>query len=251
MMKLYRTKILESDGLGAKILSPLYTNPWIDMMKSYMTKILESDVLGAKILYATRAHNTVATYGNTIRGYFDFCDEHWLTPLDATLAHMARCVAWPGQLGTIKASSLQPYMFAVNGFFKDHGLEGSALGDLVAKVRKGLTASEVAIHDTPVRVPMPYSIIVQALRTAQALRLLLSESTTRAALTTSPSRDHLRLLRACTSVAVMHLFFNGGGSGIDCITEDLVASNTDGIRLHHLTLKGERGVSSKRKLLCH
>jgi hypothetical protein len=36
---------------------------------------------------------------------------------------MARYVAWLGQLGTIKATSLQPYLSAVNGFLKDHGLK--------------------------------------------------------------------------------------------------------------------------------
>jgi hypothetical protein len=40
-------------------------------------------------------------------------------------------------------------MSAVDGFFKDHGLEAVALGDLVAKVKKGLAASHVAIEDTP------------------------------------------------------------------------------------------------------
>jgi hypothetical protein len=77
---------------------------------------------------------------------------------------MARYVAWLGQLGTIKASSLQPYLSAINGFFKDHGLEAVALGDLVAKVRKGLTASHVAIDDTPIRVHLPTSVAVQTLR---------------------------------------------------------------------------------------
>jgi hypothetical protein len=65
---------------------------------------------------------------------------------------MARYVAWLGQLGTIKASSLQPYPSACNGFFKDHGLEAVVLGDLVAKVRNGLVASHVAIDDAPVQV---------------------------------------------------------------------------------------------------
>jgi uncharacterized protein (DUF1330 family) len=54
---------------------------------------------------------------------------------------MAYYVVWLGQLGTITASSLQPYQSAVNGFFKHHGLEALVLGDLVAKVRKGLAAS--------------------------------------------------------------------------------------------------------------
>jgi hypothetical protein len=49
---------------------------------------------------------------------------------------MAWYVEWLGQLGTIKASSLQPYTSVVNGFFKDHGIEAVALGDLVRKVRK-------------------------------------------------------------------------------------------------------------------
>jgi hypothetical protein len=62
-------------------------------------------------------------------------------------------------------------MLTVNGFFKDHGLEAVALGNLVAKVRKGLAASQVAIDDTPVRVHLHASIVVKALRMAQALRL--------------------------------------------------------------------------------
>jgi site-specific recombinase XerD len=109
-------------------------------MKPYMTKILGSDALGATtltFLAAAWAPSTVATYGSTIRRYFDFCTEQQLAPLAATPVHMARYVAWLGQLGTIKASSLQHYLSTVNRFFKDHGLEAIALGDLVAKVRKG------------------------------------------------------------------------------------------------------------------
>jgi hypothetical protein len=84
---------------------------------------------------------------------------------------MAIYVAWLGMLGTIKASNLQPYMSTINSFFKDHGLEAIALGDLIAKVRKRLAASQFAINDTPVRVHLATSIVVQAIRTAQYLRL--------------------------------------------------------------------------------
>jgi hypothetical protein len=86
---------------------------------------------------------------------------------------------------------------------------------------------------------------------AQALRLILVESTTRAAMTASQARDQVRLLRTCTSTVILCLFFNNGGSGIDCLTEDLVAVKNDGIRLYHRTRKGQRAVSTKRKLLCH
>jgi flagellar biosynthesis/type III secretory pathway ATPase len=91
---------------------------------------------------------------------------------------MARYVTWLGQLGTIKAKGLQPYyLSAVNGFFKDHGLQVVALGDLVAKVRKGLAASHVAVYETPVRVHLPASVVPQALRIAQALRIHRTEAT--------------------------------------------------------------------------
>jgi hypothetical protein len=86
---------------------------------------------------------------------------------------------------------------------------------------------------------------------AQALCLQLTDSTTRAELQTSPSPDQIRLLRACAIVVILCLFFNRGGFGIDCLTEDLVASEEDGTRLYHRTRKGQHGVSAERKLLCH
>jgi hypothetical protein len=113
-------------------------------MKPYINKIIDSDVLGAKTLVLVSAAwplCTITTHGSTIRSYFDYCDAHMLVPLDPTPAHMAIYVAWLVQLGTIKASSLQPYILAVNDFFKDHGLKVVALGDPVVKVRKGLAAS--------------------------------------------------------------------------------------------------------------
>jgi hypothetical protein len=108
---------------------------------------------------------------------------------------MACYVVWLGQLGTIKACSMQPYLLAGNIFLKDHGLEAIAIGGLVAKVRKGLAASQVAIEDIPIHVHMPAPIVIQTLRMAQALRYQLTDSTTRAELQASPTRDQIRLLR--------------------------------------------------------
>jgi hypothetical protein len=44
---------------------------------------------------------------------------------------MAKFVTWLDNLGTINASSLQPYLSAVNNFYKDHVREPVALGNLV------------------------------------------------------------------------------------------------------------------------
>jgi hypothetical protein len=86
---------------------------------------------------------------------------------------------------------------------------------------------------------------------AQALRLQLTEATTRETLQANLARDQVRLLRSCIAMALLYLFFNRMGADIDCLTENLIASEENGLRLYHRTRKGQRGVSVERKLLCH
>jgi hypothetical protein len=123
-----------------------------------------------------------------------------------------------------KGLELTTTLICSQRFYKDQGLEAIALGDLVAKVRKELNASHDPIDDTPLRLRLPASIIVQALRMAQALRIQRAESTMHVAVITSSTRDQVLLMRACVSILVLYLFLSKGGSGIDCLTEDLVAS---------------------------
>eukprot|EP00873_Tetraselmis_striata_P024519 jgi/Tetstr1/444783/TSEL_032631.t1 len=74
-----------------------------------------------------------------------------------------------------RASSLQPYLSAVNNFVKDYrGREPMALGDMVSKVRKGLAASQVTLNPELMRAPLPARVVLKALMTlAKALRLEL------------------------------------------------------------------------------
>jgi hypothetical protein len=141
---------------------------------------------------------------------------------------MARYITWLGQLGTIKASSSQPYMSSVNGIFKDHGVEAIALGDLITKVRKGLAASHVAINETRIHVHLPTSVAFKDLRMAQVLLLKLTSATTSATLHTIPTREHVQLLRACTTIVIIYLLFCRGEACLDCLTENFVVSKEDG-----------------------
>jgi hypothetical protein len=100
-----------------------------------MSRIIEKDVMGAQtlsLLTTTWASNSSATYGNTIKGYFAFCEDQPLVPFAGNPATMARSVTWLSNIGTIKASSLQPYPSTVNN--KDHGQDPVALVDLIARV---------------------------------------------------------------------------------------------------------------------
>eukprot|EP00873_Tetraselmis_striata_P014900 jgi/Tetstr1/435164/TSEL_002620.t1 len=99
-----------------------------------------SDTLGVQtpeLLSAAWAPATAASYTSCMKQYFRFCEDERRPALAADPGTMARYVTWLGNLGTIKASSLQRYPSAVNNFFKDHGREPMALGDLVSRARKG------------------------------------------------------------------------------------------------------------------
>jgi hypothetical protein len=125
-----------------------------------------------------------------------------------------------------------------NAFIKDHGLKAVAIGDLVAKVRKGLAALHVVIDDTPVRVYVQASVVIQALRMAQALQILLTEAATGVELHNIPTCKQSRLTRACTTtLVILHLFFSRSGAGIVRPIEELVASKEDGIRKYRRTGK--------------
>ena len=57
--------------------------------------------------------------------------------------------------GTVAATSLQPYLSAINRFLKDHGVAPAvALGPLVANVRAGLRNSQVSLQPSAPRVPL-------------------------------------------------------------------------------------------------
>eukprot|EP00873_Tetraselmis_striata_P023802 jgi/Tetstr1/444066/TSEL_003306.t1 len=159
---------------------------------------------------------------------------------------MARFVTWLGNLGTIKASSLQPYLSAVNNFFKDHAREPMALGDLVSRVRKGLAASQVTLNPELMRAPFPARVVLKALTLVKALRLELGPTWG-----SDPSTVvRVELFRASLAIVVLCLFFCRGGAGVECRTGDLTVGPDGGILLYHRDRKGQRGADASKKLLC-
>jgi site-specific recombinase XerD len=85
--------------------------------------LLGTDTLGVTavtLLSNSLAPSTYANYDNAVRQFFAFCKEEGISPLQATPAAMVRYTAMLGLLGTVAASSLQPYYSAVSKFFRDH-----------------------------------------------------------------------------------------------------------------------------------
>eukprot|EP00873_Tetraselmis_striata_P028203 jgi/Tetstr1/448467/TSEL_035735.t1 len=173
-----------------------------------------SDTLGVQtleLLSAAWALTTAASYASCMKQYFRFCEGEKRPALAADPGTMAWYVTWLGNLGTIKASNLQLYLSAVNSFFKDHGREPMALGNLVSRVRKGLAASQVTLNPELMRAPLPARVVLKALTLAKALRLELGPTWG-----TDPSTVlRVELFRASLAVVVLCLFFllrrSGGG----------------------------------------
>eukprot|EP00873_Tetraselmis_striata_P012610 jgi/Tetstr1/432874/TSEL_022223.t1 len=124
------------------------TNPWAATMRPYMRSELGSDQLGetALHLYALAlAETTASSYDSVIRPFLQFCGEQGVPPLDGTAATAARYITWQGLRETVKAATLQPYLPAINGFFRDHGAEPVAQGDLISKARAANAAYAIGV----------------------------------------------------------------------------------------------------------
>jgi hypothetical protein len=120
-------------------------------------------------------------------------------------------------LGTMVASSLQPYFSAVNKFFRDHRRQPIAVGELLADARRGLEMLQHRLVPADTRLPLPAPV---------ALDILLAANTLRATLTWSPAtRTLLGRFRACLAVCVNYTFFCRAETGARCQTGDITVDS--------------------------
>eukprot|EP00873_Tetraselmis_striata_P013662 jgi/Tetstr1/433926/TSEL_023103.t1 len=180
---------------------------------------------------------TASTYGSAIRPFLQFCAEQGVPPLGGTAATVARYIAWQSLRGTVKAASLQPYLSAINGFYRDHGAEPVAQGDLISKVRKGLAASQVEPDPPGVRTDVPARLITRTLRLAETLREELGPTWTRDQL------PRILLFRAAMAVVAMYIFYARGKTGVACQTGDLTVTAD--------VYCGQRGLPAARWVVTH
>jgi hypothetical protein len=99
-------------------------------------------------------------------GFFIFCDENAIPPLDVTNIDNTRYLAWIGDQGIVAADSLQPYLSAINKFLLDHGKPPVAM---VSGVCKGLANCQKDLDPTPERQPLPAPVALTILEKAEEL----------------------------------------------------------------------------------
>jgi hypothetical protein len=127
---------------------------------------------------------------------------------------MVRYTAWLALLGTVAASSLQPYFSAVNKFFRDHQRQLIAVGELLSDARRGLEMLQHRLNPTASRLPLPASVALDILKAAAALRDTLTWN--------HATLPQLQRFRACLVVCVNYIFFCRAETGARCHTGDLI-----------------------------
>jgi hypothetical protein len=147
--------------------------PWSADLAETFQDLLGADKLGVTavaLLSNSLAPSTYASYDSALRQFFIFCTEENIAPLQATPASMVRYTVWLALLGTVAASSLQPYLSAVNMFFRDHQRQPIAVGELLADGRRGLEMLQHRLVPTASRLPLPAPVALDILQAASALR---------------------------------------------------------------------------------
>jgi hypothetical protein len=123
-----------------------------------------------------------------------------LNPSNYSSGHR-RYIACLGLRGTVSATSLTPYLSAINSFLQDHALPPVALGPIVAGVRKGLMNCQTDTAPLLERLPLPAPIALAILELGEQL---LTETTWK------PKDPIMPELRATIASIASYVFFNRG-----------------------------------------
>ena len=141
-------------------------------------------------------------------------------------------IAWLGERGAVAATSMQPYLCAIDKFLQDHARSLVALGPLVTCVRKGLEKCQRDENSTPERLPLPAPVALSILEGAEHMIPSVHWD---------PRDPRLHLPRASVASIISYVFFNRGECSALCLTEDLVVTN-DHITLRMREEKGHKAL---------
>ena len=164
----------------------------------------------ALLLRCGRRDTTWDSYSSKLARWTQFCTVEWprdgRPPLPVCPAKPEHILAYLGFLleeDNVHASSLQPYLSAINSLHADMGLEKPAAGHLVQLARKGFSELEGELDpNRSLRSPIPAVVVLSIVRLGLA--------------SSSPS-----VIRACACTALQFAYFARSDTGIQALRSDL------------------------------
>jgi hypothetical protein len=113
-----------------------------------------------KLLLAGRRANTWLGYASKVKRWHDFCDSAGIPAFPARPEHILCYLGYLQEEGRIKASSLQPYLSALNSWHVDMGLPKPAVGHAITMLRRGYGEVQAEDDDEAVRARRPIPAFV-------------------------------------------------------------------------------------------
>lgn len=159
----------------------------------------------------SRRETTWANYDSKWLKWVHYCTVVWpeaghapLCPCPADPAHVVAYLGWLCEQDRVHASSLQPYLSAINSFHADLGYSKPALGSIVALARKGFGELEGDLDpDRARRGPLPARVALLIVQFG-----LHSTSA--------------HAVRVCACIALQFAFFARSDTGINARAYDLL-----------------------------
>lgn len=188
---------------------------WQDSMAAFALRGLPQDGPGvrqaAQLLRWGRRESTWANYDSKLLKWFHFCTVVWpaaghapLRPFPAEPAHILAYLGYLCEQDRVHASSLQPYLSAINSFHADLGHPKPAIGSLVHLARRGFGELEGEMDpDRSRRGPLPARVALQIVRFG--LQSLSAHE-----------------VRVCACVGLQFAFFARSDTGINARCDDLL-----------------------------
>jgi len=160
-----------------------------------------------------RRANTWANYDSKLLKWFHFCTVVWpaaghapLKPFPAEPAHILAYLGYLCEQDRVHASSLQPYLSAINSFHADLGHPKPAIGSLIHLARRGFGELEGEMDpDRARRAPLPAQVALQIIQFG---------------LHPSSSAHHVRVC-ACIQCGPQFAFFARSDTSINARCDDL------------------------------
>ncbi|KAK3246364.1 hypothetical protein CYMTET_44101 [Cymbomonas tetramitiformis] len=123
------------------------TTPWKTALLRHWTEKLggnQHSGTAAEMQAAALQKSTADNYERHWKKFVKFCTEENLQWPPARAATVQLYMAALQKSGTVKGTSLQPYLSAINCFHEDFSFQGPAKGRAVTRAVKGMTAMQTA-----------------------------------------------------------------------------------------------------------
>lgn len=151
---------------GRPTTHPLHLRPLTGSVFAYLASGMSAWTGGETALrLAATAHEdgTVEAYHRHWRRFCEWCALNHLEPLPATPLMVTAYIGWLAEHGTIAASSLQPYLSAINAMHADLGMPKPALGHLIQRARAGMRRGQALVQTRDMRIPLPPEVMLRVL----------------------------------------------------------------------------------------